>query len=300
MSAPLVPLPSSLLLCQVEPAPAAMFSPALAPVSPALLASAMLAATAASHPTCRAAASAAAAWSSQIPGGTKRGRSPDIELVAVSKAADAPPFPIRLLFLLCWFFLSFFLPSVIGASRQRSHACSMLDGLPRHKVSAHASAPGAGTSGTAPTPLPSIDSEPLPLLPKMPYDSVAFDLLVSGGPSGVPGISKTNSVMFWWHQSICVKAQLRALHMQEHWVNHMYLKLLEQALFLTGRTPKRVKWDASVASGSGLALAKGKGKVKAAAAMVEEDASVAIDINDPDAGGPSGESWLGITDASAS
>ncbi|KAF8256383.1 hypothetical protein EI94DRAFT_1711679 [Lactarius quietus] len=284
-SAPSTPSPSSLLLRQVEPAPsgspAAMFSPAPAPSSPTLLASAVPAATAASRPTRCAAASAAAVWSSQIPSGSKRGCSPDIELVAVSKAVGVPPFACD--------------RCKSAKVRCEQHAgtgpevpclqchwqkisCTQ-DGLPRCKVSACASALGAGASGTTPTPLPSVDSKPLPLLPKMLYDLVAFDLL---------------------HQSICVKAQLRALRMQEHWVDQMYLKSLKQALFLTSCTPKHVKQDTSVASGSSPTPAKGKGKVKAAAAMVEDDPSVVIDVNDPDASGPSGESWPGIADAGAS
>ncbi|KAF8258277.1 hypothetical protein EI94DRAFT_1913235 [Lactarius quietus] len=283
-SAPL-PLSSSLLLRQVEPAPsgspAAMFSPAPVPSSPTLSASASPAATAALRLTRRAAASTAAVWSSQIPCGTKRGRLPDVELVAVSKAADAPPFPCTGTG-----------PEAPCLQCHRQKIGCTQDGLPCRKVSAHASAPGAGALGTAPIALPSIDSEPLPPLPEMPYDSIAFDLLVGGGLSEVPSVSETNSNMFWWHQSICVKAQLRALCVQEHWVDQMYLKSLKQALFLTGRAPKCVKQDASMASGSGPALAKGKGKVKVAAATAEEDPLVVINVDDPDTGGPSGDSWL--------
>ncbi|KAF8275122.1 hypothetical protein EI94DRAFT_1793752 [Lactarius quietus] len=258
------PSPSSLFHCQVKPAPlgspVAMFGPAPVPASPALSASAMPAATAASRPTHRAAASAAAAWSSQLPGGTKHGRSPEVELITVSKAADAPPFPCdrcksaKVACVQC----AGTGPEAPCLRCHRQKISCTQDGLPCRKVSARASAPGAGALGTAPTPLPSVDSKPLPPLPKMPYDSVVFDLLVGGGPSEVPGVSETNSVMFWRHQSICMKAQLHALCAQEHWVDHMYLKSLEWALFLTGHAPKCVKQDASVASGSGSAPAKGK------------------------------------------
>ncbi|KAF8265397.1 hypothetical protein EI94DRAFT_1804460 [Lactarius quietus] len=305
-SAPSTPLPLSLLLRQVKPvpsgSPAAMFSPAPAPASPALLASAMPAATPASCPTHHATASAAAACSSQILGGTKHSHSPDVELITVSKAADAPLFPCdwcKLVKVPCMQCTGTSPEAPCLWCHQQKIGCTQ-DGLPCCKVLARTSTLGAGTSGTAPTALPSIDSEPLPPLPEMPYDSVVFDLLVGSGPSEVPGVSETNSIMFWWHQSICVKAQLRALRVQEHLVDQMYLKLLEWALFLTGRAPKHVKQDASTASGSGLAPAKSKGKAKAVAAMVEEDPSVVINIDDPDAGRPLGDSWPGIADAGAS